>query len=127
LVGHSDADVLLHAITDGLLGAVAAGDIGRLFPNTDPANKNRDSAEFLREAYVRVQQAGWQLGNLDCVISAEEPKLAPHIETMRQSIANLLDVSIDRISLKGKTGEQVGPVGRQEAIEARCVVLLFAT
>lgn len=127
LVGHSDADVLLHAITDALLGAVGLPDIGELFPNTDPANAARDSKEFLRLAMERVRDAGYELVNLDCVVSAQRPKLAPYKDAMRRAIAGVLGVSVEQIGLKAKTGEAVGPVGREEAIDARCVALLHAT
>lgn len=124
LVGHSDADVLLHAITDALLGAVAAPDIGELFPNDDPTNRGRDSADFLRLAMERVRSAGYELVNLDCVVSAQRPKLAPYKEAMRRAIAEVLGVRLDQIGLKAKTGEGVGAVGREEAIDARCVALV---
>jgi len=124
LVGHSDSDVLLHALTDAVLGAAALGDIGAMFPNTSEENRGRDSAEMLALAYREVVAAGYCLANLDCVVSAERPKLLPHAETIRQRIATILDVGIDQIGLKAKTGEGVGPVGREEAIDARCVVLL---
>ncbi len=125
LVGHSDADVLLHAITDALLGAAALGDIGQQFPNTDPRNRGRNSSDFLRAAVVQLRQAGWSVGNIDCVVSAQRPKFLPHLLEIRQSIARLLEVSVDCIGLKGKTGEHVGPVGREEVIEARCVALVY--
>ena len=125
LVGHSDADVLLHAITDALLGAAGLGDIGRMFPNNDPANRGRDSREFLRDAMALVRGTNWELGNLDCVVSAEYPKLAPHIPEITQLIAQVLAVEPSQIGLKGKTGEGVGPVGLEESIEARCVALLY--
>jgi 2-C-methyl-D-erythritol 2,4-cyclodiphosphate synthase len=125
LVGHSDADVLLHAITDALLGAAALGDIGRMFPDTEEANRGRDSAEMLSLAYGAVAEAGWQLGNLDAIVFAQRPRLADHREAIRRRLAEILDVEIDAVSLKAKTGERVGPVGREEAIEAQCIVLLF--
>lgn len=124
LIGHSDADVLLHAVTDALLGAAALGDIGRMFPDTDEANRGRDSAEMLRAAHRAVEEAGWRIGNLDCVVLAERPKLSPHHDTIRGRLAAILDVPVDRIGLKAKTGEGVGPVGRHEAITAECIVLL---
>ncbi len=124
LVGHSDADVLLHAITDALLGAAGDHDIGELFPNDDPANAGCDSADFLRKAYQLVQDAGYELANLDCVISAQKPKLLPYKDTIRGRIAEILDVPAASIGLKAKTGEHVGPVGREEAIDARCVALV---
>lgn len=126
LVGHSDADVLLHAVTDALLGAVGLPDIGQLFPNTDSANKDRDSAELLRLAHEQVQAAGWELVNLDCVVHAERPKLADYKEAIRHRIAGILGVSPQQIGVKAKTGEGVGPIGREEAIAAHCVALLTA-
>jgi 2-C-methyl-D-erythritol 2,4-cyclodiphosphate synthase len=124
LVGHSDADVLLHAVTDALLGGVNLGDIGELFPNTDPANRGRDSGQMLQLAMERVRQAGWELVNLDCVVMAQQPKLLPYRSAIQQRIAQLLGVRPDQIGLKGKTGELLGPVGREEAIVAECVALL---
>lgn len=124
LVGHSDADVLLHAVTDALLGALALGDIGDLFPDTDPRHAGQNSADFLREAYRRVQLAGYKVVNLDCIVFAQRPKLVPYKVLIRQRIADLLRIPLDRVSVKAKTGEQVGPVGREEAIVAECVVLL---
>ncbi len=126
LIGHSDADVLLHAITDALLGAIAIGDIGDLFPDTDPANRGRDSAEMLKLAFQRIRQARYHLLNLDCTVFAEQPKLGPRKLLIRRRIAELLHVAEDRVGLKAKTGEGVGPIGRQEAISAQCVVLLGA-
>ena len=127
LVGHSDADVLLHAVTDAILGAVGLPDIGELFPNTEKVNKDRDSAEILRLAARAVEEAGWRVVNVDCVVSAEAPKLSPHKQVMRERIAELLGVKPDRVGLKAKTGESVGPVGRGEVLETRCVALLEAT
>jgi 2-C-methyl-D-erythritol 2,4-cyclodiphosphate synthase len=124
LVGHSDADVLLHAVTDALLGAAALGDIGELFPDTDEANRGRDSAEMLARAVQLVTQAGYRVANVDCIVFAEQPKLSPHKEAIRRRLAELLQVQLGQIGLKAKTGEQVGPVGRQEAIEAQAVALL---
>jgi 2-C-methyl-D-erythritol 2,4-cyclodiphosphate synthase len=124
LVGHSDADVLLHAVTDALLGAADLPDIGQLFPNTDPANRGRDSGELLRLAYQAVREAGYRIVNLDCVVSAEQPKLSPHKVAMKQAIARLLEIEVAQVGIKAKTGEGVGPVGRGESIDARCVVLL---
>lgn len=124
LVGHSDADVLLHAVTDALLGAAGLADIGELFPNTAEENRDRDSAEMLRLAYEKVTAAGFRLVNLDCVVSAQAPKLSPHKDRMRQRIASILGASPQYIGLKAKTGEEVGPVGRGEAIEARVVALV---
>ncbi|MEQ8209605.1 MAG: 2-C-methyl-D-erythritol 2,4-cyclodiphosphate synthase [Lacipirellulaceae bacterium] len=125
--GHSDADVLLHAVTDALLGAVGLPDIGQLFPNTEQANQGRDSAEFLRLAYDQVREAGYELANLDAVVAAQEPKLSPHKEAICCRIAEIMDVDRNQINVKAKTGEGVGPVGRGEAIEARAVVLVEKT
>ena len=123
-IGHSDADVLLHAITDAILGAAALGDIGEMFPDTDPANKGRDSADMLRRAAARVAAAGWRLANLDCVILAQRPKILPHRPAMRRRIAEILGVEESAVWLKAKTGEGVGPIGEELAIGAECVVLL---
>jgi 2-C-methyl-D-erythritol 2,4-cyclodiphosphate synthase len=124
LVGHSDADVLLHAVIDALLGAAALPDIGRLFPNTDPNNRDRDSADMLRAAAARVHDAGYRIVNLDCVVHAERPKLADYHDAMRHRIAGILNINPQQIGIKAKTGEGVGPVGRDEIIEARCVALI---
>ncbi|MFV2067579.1 MAG: cysteine--tRNA ligase [Pirellulales bacterium] len=123
-VGHSDADVLLHAVIDALLGAVALGDIGELFPDTDPVNRDRDSAEMLREGWQRVRDLGYRIVNLDCIVQTQQPRLTPHKEAMRRNLAELLAITVGQVAIKAKTGEGVGPVGRGEAIEARCVVLL---
>lgn len=123
-VGHSDADVLLHAVTDALLGAVGLPDIGELFPNTAEENRGRNSAEMLRLAYDRVKQGGYSIVNLDCVISAQEPKLSPYKEAIRQQLAAILSVSESQLNVKAKTGEGVGPVGEQIIIQAHCVALL---
>jgi 2-C-methyl-D-erythritol 2,4-cyclodiphosphate synthase len=123
LVGHSDADVLLHALTDALLGAAALGDIGDMFPDTDPANRGRDSAVMLRAALDAVVRAGWRIGNCDCIVFAERPRLGPHKQAIRQRLAEILRIEPAQIGLKAKTGEQIGIVGRQEAIAAQCVVL----
>ena len=127
MVGHSDADVLLHAVTDALLGAAALGDIGEMFPNTDPANRNRDSAEMLTLAWQKVQQAGWQIANLDCIVFAERPKLSPHKHAIQSQIAQILDILPSQVGVKAKTGEGLDAVGRQEAVQAQAVVLLIAT
>ena len=123
-IGHSDADVLLHAITDALLGAAALGDIGEMFPDTDPANQGRDSADMLRRALDRVSAAGWRIVNLDCVIFAQRPKILPHRTAIRRRIAEILHVDEEAVWLKAKTGEGVGPIGAEEAIAAECVVLV---
>jgi 2-C-methyl-D-erythritol 2,4-cyclodiphosphate synthase len=124
LVGHSDADVLLHAMTDALLGAIAAGDIGDLFPDTEAQNLGRDSRQFLAAAWERVQQAGYQIENVDCIVFAQQPKLTSFKPAIRQQLASLLNLPVDAVSVKAKTGEHVGPIGRQEAISAECIVLL---
>jgi 2-C-methyl-D-erythritol 2,4-cyclodiphosphate synthase len=124
LVGHSDADVLLHAVTDALLGAAALGDIGDLFPDTEEANRGRDSAEMLVAALRLVTEAGFRVANVDCIVFAELPKFSPHKEAIRRRIAELLHVEVGQVGFKAKTGEKVGPVGRQEAIEAQAVVLI---
>jgi 2-C-methyl-D-erythritol 2,4-cyclodiphosphate synthase len=124
LLGHSDADVLLHAIADALLGAAGLGDIGRSFPDTDPRNRGADSGALLAEVAQRVSREGWNVGNLDCTVFAERPRIAPHVEAMRAAIAGLLNTDASRISVKGKTGERLGFIGRGEAIAASAVVLL---
>jgi 2-C-methyl-D-erythritol 2,4-cyclodiphosphate synthase len=124
MVGHSDADALLHAITDALLGAAALGDIGEMFPDTDPANQGRDSADMLQRAASAVTAAGWRIVNLDSIVFAQRPKLSPYKAAMRQRIAEILQIDVDCVGVKAKTGEHVGPVGREEAIQAECVVLL---
>lgn len=123
-VGHSDADVLLHAVTDALLGAAALGDIGEMFPDSDPANRGRDSADMLRAAARRVRQAGYEILNLDCIVFAQRPKLSGHKRAIGQRVAGILDIAADQVGVKAKTGEATGPVGREEVIEAQCVVLL---
>lgn len=124
-VGHSDADVLLHAITDAVLGAAALGDIGELFPDNDPANRGRDSAEFLIAAWEKVEAAGYSLVNLDCIVFAQRPKLSPFKGQIQSRIAQILKVDEGQVGVKAKTGELVGPVGREEAIEAQVVALLI--
>lgn len=126
LVGHSDADVLLHAITDALLGACGLGDIGELFPDTDPRNKDVDSAVFLRAALERVRRAGYCPVNLDCTIHAQRPKLSPWKPIIRSQLARLLELDESLINVKAKTGEKVGPVGREESMSADAVVLVEA-
>lgn len=124
LIGHSDADVLLHAITDGLLGALALGDIGEWFPNTDPQWKDADSTVFVTEAANIIRERGWQIGNLDCTVFAQEPKLSPYKQQMAERIAELLQIEPSQVSVKAKTGEHVGPVGRGESMSADAIVLL---
>ena len=124
LAGHSDADALCHAITDALFGAAALGDIGRHFPDTDAQFEGADSLALLAEAARRVRAAGFEIGNVDSTVVAQAPKLAPHIAAMRQRIAQALALALEQVSVKAKTAEQMGPVGRGEAIEARAVCLL---
>ena len=124
LVGHSDADALLHAVTDALLGAAALGDIGEMFPDTDPANRGRDSAVMLAAAVEAVHSAGWRVGNVDCIVFAERPKLAPYKAAMRERLAAILGVPPECVSVKAKTGEQLGPIGHEEAIAAECAAMI---
>ena len=126
LLGHSDADALLHAITDALLGAAGLGDIGRHFPDTDVRFKGADSVALLAEAAARVREAGWQVGNIDTTVIAQAPKLAPHIEAMRERIAAALHILPGQVNVKAKTAEKLGPVGMGQSIEARAVVLLLS-
>ncbi len=123
-VGHSDADVLLHAVTDALLGAAALGDIGEMFPDTEEENRGRDSSQMLSLAMRRVGEAGWRVVNADCIVFTQRPKLSEYKQTLRERLASLLEVEVEQIGLKAKTGEEVGPVGEQRAIMAECVVLL---
>ncbi|MBK7052342.1 MAG: 2-C-methyl-D-erythritol 2,4-cyclodiphosphate synthase [Rhodoferax sp.] len=125
LLGHSDADVLLHAITDALLGAAALGDIGTHFPDTDAAFKGADSAVLLAEAARRVRAKGFEIGNVDSTVIAQAPKLAPHIGSMRACIAQVLGVAVEQVNVKAKTAEKMGPVGEGLAMEARAIILLF--
>lgn len=124
LLGHSDADALLHAITDALLGAAALGDIGRHFPDTDERFRGADSAVLLTEAARRVRERGWAPVNVDATIVAQAPRMAPHIPAMCQRIAELLQLPADAVNVKAKTAEKMGPVGEGRAIEARAVCLL---
>lgn len=124
LLGHSDADALLHAITDALFGAAGLGDIGGHFPDTDPTFKGADSGVLLAEAAARVRAAGWQIVNVDSTIIAQAPKMASHIPAMRERIAALLGLAADQVNVKAKTAEKLGPVGEGKSIEARAVVLL---
>jgi len=125
LLGHSDADALLHAITDAVLGAAAMGDIGNHFPDTDAQFKGADSAVLLREVAQRMRAKGYAIGNVDSTVIAQAPKLAPHIAAMRESIARALEIDVDQVNVKAKTAEKMGPVGEGKAIEARAVVLLL--
>jgi 2-C-methyl-D-erythritol 2,4-cyclodiphosphate synthase len=122
--GHSDGDVLAHAITDAILGASGLADIGELYPNSDPVWKDANSMNMLRSAFSKVTEAGWRLAGLDCVIICEKPKILPFRGLIRESIAGALGVSAEKIFLKGKTAEGLGPVGRGKAVEALAVCLL---
>lgn len=125
LHGHSDADALLHAITDALLGAAALGDIGTLFPDTEAQFKDADSAVLLAEAAKQVRGRGYEIGNVDCTVVAQAPKLAAFKQAMGERIALVLAISADQVNVKAKTAEKMGPVGEGLAIETRAVVLLF--
>jgi len=124
LLGHSDADVLLHAITDALLGAAALGDIGTHFPDTDARFLGADSSVLLAEAACRVRAKGFEIGNVDCTVIAQAPKLMPFMPAIRASVAQTLGVAVDQVNVKAKTAEKMGPVGLGQAMEARAVVLL---
>lgn len=126
LLGHSDADVLLHAITDALLGAAALGDIGRHFPDTDARFKGANSSVLLAEAARRLREAGYEIGNVDSTVIAQAPKLAPHIPAMVASIARTLGLALSQVNVKAKTAEKLGPVGQGLSIEARAVALVIA-
>jgi len=125
LLGHSDADALMHAITDALFGAAALGDIGTHFPDTDAQFNGANSSELLAEAARRVRAKGFEIGNVDSTVIAQAPKMAPHIEAMRTRIAEVLGVAVDQVNVKAKTAENMGPVGEGQAMEARAVVLLY--
>ena len=125
LVGHSDADVLTHAIMDAMLGALSLGDIGHYFPPTDPQWAGADSLMLLSKVHQLVKDKGWQVGNIDSVVVAERPKLKPHMAIMRSSLATVLQVQPDQIGIKATTNEKLGPVGREEGIAAYAVILLF--
>jgi 2-C-methyl-D-erythritol 2,4-cyclodiphosphate synthase len=123
-LGHSDGDVLAHAVTDALLGAAALGDIGGFFPPSDPAWKDADSLVLLKTAFEKVREAGWRLVNLDCVVTCERPRLLPHREAVRAALAEVLNTGPEAVFVKGKTGEGLGPLGKGLAIEALAVCLL---
>jgi 2-C-methyl-D-erythritol 2,4-cyclodiphosphate synthase len=125
LLGHSDADALLHAVTDALLGAAALGDIGRHFPDTDARFSGADSAVLLAEAARRVRATGWHIGNVDSTIVAQAPRLAAHIPAMVQRLADILALDVSQVNIKAKTAERLGPVGQGLAIETRAIALLF--
>ena len=124
LLGHSDADVLTHALMDALLGAAALGDIGHLFPDNDPAYEGADSIQLLREVMKRLKAEGWQLGNADVTVLAQAPKLAPHIEKMRAILSDTMECSISQVSVKATTEEGLGFTGAKEGIAAHAVVLI---
>ncbi len=126
LVAHSDGDVLLHALSDALLGAAALGDIGRHFPDTDPQFKGADSRVLLRHVFALVQAKGWQVGNVDATIVAQAPKMAAHIEAMRATIAADLGIALDQVNVKATTTEKLGFTGREEGIAVHAVALLLA-
>jgi 2-C-methyl-D-erythritol 2,4-cyclodiphosphate synthase len=124
LVGHSDADVVLHAVTDALLGATGLGDIGDAYPDTDPKWKDADSKLFLRETLAKLNQGGWKVVNLDVIVFAQEPKLGPIKALIKASLAELLGLAADAVNVKAKTGEKVGHIGRAEAIACQVVALI---
>ncbi len=124
LLGHSDADALLHAVTDALLGAAGLGDIGRHFPDTDPRHAGADSRVLLRAAMQKLREAGWRVGNVDATVIAQAPRLAPYVEAMQSNIAVDLDIAPGCVNVKGKTNEKLGYLGQGEAIEAQAVVLI---
>jgi 2-C-methyl-D-erythritol 2,4-cyclodiphosphate synthase len=124
LDGHSDADVVLHALTDALLGAAALGDLGDAFPDTDPAYRDCDSSLFVLESLRRLNQSGWRVVNVDAIIFAQEPKLGPVKQEIRRRLASLLGLEIDAVNVKAKTGEKVGTIGRGEAISCQVIALL---
>jgi 2-C-methyl-D-erythritol 2,4-cyclodiphosphate synthase len=124
LLGHSDADVLTHAIMDALLGALGMGDIGHYFPPTDPKWQGADSLVLLQQVTAMIQSQGWQIGNIDSTVVAQQPKLKPHLKSMRSKLAQVLEVTIEQISIKATTNEQLDAVGREEGICAYAVVLL---
>ncbi len=125
LLGHSDADVLLHAITESIIGALALGDIGTLFPDTDDKYKGIDSMLLLSEVIAVMKEHNYRIGNIDATLYLEQPKMRPHIDNMRANIANNIGINIDQINLKATRGERMGFIGREEGIAAEAVVLLF--
>ena len=124
LLGHSDADVLIHSIADAFLGALALGDIGKFFPDSDPKYKDMDSKVLLSRVYKLITDKGYELGNIDSTVVMEEPKLAPYLESMRESIAQILDVDIEQISIKATTSEKLGFAGRGEGAAAYATILI---
>ena len=127
LLGHSDADVLLHALIDALLGAMGKGDIGEHFPDTDPQWKNADSKKLLSTVAQSLRQEGWQVVNIDSTVVAQAPRLASHLPLMRETVAGLLGTDPQRVNIKAKTAEKMGPVGQGQSIEAQAVVLIRST
>lgn len=125
LVGHSDADVLLHTITDAALGAIGEGDIGRHFPDTDNAYKNADSAVLLEKIWEIVTEKGYRLGNIDCTVIAQKPKMAPHIQAIQQRVAGLLKADVSQVNIKATTTEKLGFTGREEGIASMATILLL--
>lgn len=125
LLGHSDADVLLHAIAESILGALALGDLGKHFPDTDDAYKEMDSLWMLKQVYHLMGEKGYRIGNLDALIMIERPKMAPHIQKMRENVAMALHCDMDAVSIKATRGEKMGFVGKEEGAQAQCVVLLM--
>lgn len=125
LAGHSDADVLAHAVSDALLGAIRGGDIGKLFPDTDPAYKGADSLKLLSEVARVVREAGYEILDIDCVIAAQAPKLSPYRDAMRENLAEACDISMDNIGVKATTTERLGFEGREEGISAQAVALVY--
>ncbi|MEQ6376593.1 2-C-methyl-D-erythritol 2,4-cyclodiphosphate synthase [Bacillaceae bacterium S4-13-56] len=124
LIGHSDADVLLHTVADACLGAIGAGDIGKHFPDTDPAYKDADSKKLLEHVWQLIEQEGYEIGNVDCTIIAQAPKMAPYIGQMRSKIAELIQCEVSQVNVKATTTEKLGFTGRKEGIAAQAVVLL---
>jgi 2-C-methyl-D-erythritol 2,4-cyclodiphosphate synthase len=125
LAGHSDADVLLHSITDALLGSLALGDLGKYFPDSDQKYKDADSKILLRDAYNLIKKKGFKIGNIDAVVTAQKPKLSPYVDDMRMVISNLLETEIENVSVKSTTTEKLGFVGREEGVAAFSTVLVF--
>lgn len=124
LLGHSDADVLIHAIIDGMLGALALSDIGTLFPDTDKKYKDIDSTILLKKVYKKITEMGWQINNIDCNIIAQEPKMMPYIPKMKEILCMILEIENDELSIKAKTNEKMDAVGQKLAIEAHAIVML---
>ncbi|MBO1005835.1 2-C-methyl-D-erythritol 2,4-cyclodiphosphate synthase [Pseudogracilibacillus auburnensis] len=127
LIGHSDADVLLHTITDACLGAIGEGDIGRHFPDDDPEFKDADSAQLLKRVWAMVKQRGYTLVNIDCTIMAQKPKMAPYIESIQSRVAELLEAEIEQVNIKATTTERLGFVGREEGIASQAAILIQKT